>query len=533
MSLLIDRDSWVEDKERAYCSGCHERFRIDKRRHHCRVCGEVFCRQCSSKTIPATPSPVRACFKCYNSFRKGNPTHRGSSASTITADESMTPGTTPRGSMESRDSTTSLASPRSSDSLSTNPPKGMAKNSRRAQGRMHILNIVAKQAEMRATRVKVTSISFVGLAVVSFLSRWQDSFVEAFPIFDFGSMTWLVLLSTLYSILLINLYIFKREVLKDGKEKLFMLLEVSWDLILDWCTVPPTPARIKKSCSSFLKSFSHVKEDKGNTTSQDKLREITGAVCNDRVPEVFASSSNRSVQTNKLLDKIQSRNLNASLWYALGVKKGGVELFGLLGATCCCMVSTQVKCPADVLFNTLKDDPSISWHSPLEECELIESKELIDPNAKLVYYRTSRKALFFRQRDFLQLITYREEPTSKQKTFGEEHVKSKIYVIATVSTKFSSVPPVPGVTRALVGVSGCTIRPSASSPSKCTFSYSLNLDLEGNVPPAVNQRLCQRQLVAFALMVKQKFSRYTKTHSTAGIPRMSDNLVSSEHMQLA
>mmetsp|Transcript_35139 Transcript_35139/g.99080 ORF Transcript_35139/g.99080 Transcript_35139/m.99080 type:complete len:211 (-) Transcript_35139:17-649(-) len=39
---------WVEDSESDTCMGCSQEFSIISRRHHCRVCGNLFCGDCVS-----------------------------------------------------------------------------------------------------------------------------------------------------------------------------------------------------------------------------------------------------------------------------------------------------------------------------------------------------------------------------------------------------------------------------------------------------------------------------------------------------
>ncbi|EGZ17344.1 hypothetical protein PHYSODRAFT_503634, partial [Phytophthora sojae] len=39
---------WVRNAERTECVVCCRRFnQLTRRRHHCRLCGEVICRECS------------------------------------------------------------------------------------------------------------------------------------------------------------------------------------------------------------------------------------------------------------------------------------------------------------------------------------------------------------------------------------------------------------------------------------------------------------------------------------------------------
>ena len=51
MRALADVESsnvkWVEDKDVRYCQFCSHGFGLRRRRHHCRVCGEIMCKQCS------------------------------------------------------------------------------------------------------------------------------------------------------------------------------------------------------------------------------------------------------------------------------------------------------------------------------------------------------------------------------------------------------------------------------------------------------------------------------------------------------
>lgn len=48
------------------CYGCEEAFTMYRRRHHCRMCGQVFCNTCSSFYIDG----LRFCKLCHNQLSK-------------------------------------------------------------------------------------------------------------------------------------------------------------------------------------------------------------------------------------------------------------------------------------------------------------------------------------------------------------------------------------------------------------------------------------------------------------------------------
>lgn len=55
---------WVRSSTVTNCYKCNEKFGILLRKHHCRVCGYVFCRHCCPK---ATKSENRICLSCDSS----------------------------------------------------------------------------------------------------------------------------------------------------------------------------------------------------------------------------------------------------------------------------------------------------------------------------------------------------------------------------------------------------------------------------------------------------------------------------------
>ena len=43
---------WMPDSVSKECYDCGEKFTTFRRRHHCRVCGQIFCSRCCNQEIP-------------------------------------------------------------------------------------------------------------------------------------------------------------------------------------------------------------------------------------------------------------------------------------------------------------------------------------------------------------------------------------------------------------------------------------------------------------------------------------------------
>lgn len=70
----MSRDFWMPDRSCRFCFECESPFSLFNRRHHCRLCGRVFCGKCSLNTIPASVEErvpheegerVRVCNFCF------------------------------------------------------------------------------------------------------------------------------------------------------------------------------------------------------------------------------------------------------------------------------------------------------------------------------------------------------------------------------------------------------------------------------------------------------------------------------------
>jgi hypothetical protein len=62
----------MPDNSTKTCTACSLAFSLLRRRHHCRVCGKIFCQACSSQTANVgNDGHVRVCDNCFSSARGG------------------------------------------------------------------------------------------------------------------------------------------------------------------------------------------------------------------------------------------------------------------------------------------------------------------------------------------------------------------------------------------------------------------------------------------------------------------------------
>ncbi|XP_071716617.1 1-phosphatidylinositol-3-phosphate 5-kinase FAB1B-like [Rutidosis leptorrhynchoides] len=77
----VSRDFWMPDQSCRVCYECDSQFTLFNRRHHCRLCGRVFCAKCTHNWIPTRSSnkdiikedseKIRACNYCFKQWQQG------------------------------------------------------------------------------------------------------------------------------------------------------------------------------------------------------------------------------------------------------------------------------------------------------------------------------------------------------------------------------------------------------------------------------------------------------------------------------
>jgi hypothetical protein len=63
--IFKDQIEWMADELVDLCGNCGQSFFILRRRHHCRVCGGVFCHECSSYLV----DKKRTCLPCFEDIK--------------------------------------------------------------------------------------------------------------------------------------------------------------------------------------------------------------------------------------------------------------------------------------------------------------------------------------------------------------------------------------------------------------------------------------------------------------------------------
>lgn len=79
-SSNVSKDFWMPDQSCRVCYECDSVFTLFNRKHHCRLCGRVFCAKCTENTVPASPDDykiggeeserLRVCNYCFKQWEQ-------------------------------------------------------------------------------------------------------------------------------------------------------------------------------------------------------------------------------------------------------------------------------------------------------------------------------------------------------------------------------------------------------------------------------------------------------------------------------
>ncbi|KAH8835651.1 hypothetical protein DL96DRAFT_1575071 [Flagelloscypha sp. PMI_526] len=72
----LSRDYWMDDENCKECYDCKSVFTTWRRKHHCRICGQIFCARCASSIIKGSrfghDGMIRACNLCLSKLSKAD-----------------------------------------------------------------------------------------------------------------------------------------------------------------------------------------------------------------------------------------------------------------------------------------------------------------------------------------------------------------------------------------------------------------------------------------------------------------------------
>jgi len=97
----LSKEYWLPDKDVRECYDCAVAFTSWRRKHHCRICGAIFCSQCASNLVPghrfASSGYIRVCNICLAKLEPQSDTHANFAIREDTDDETqsfseVTPG---------------------------------------------------------------------------------------------------------------------------------------------------------------------------------------------------------------------------------------------------------------------------------------------------------------------------------------------------------------------------------------------------------------------------------------------------------
>jgi len=74
---MTGREHWTKDEDVTSCRQCSAPFNLFRWRHHCRVCGHIFCHDCSNNYMgihrpyydEGLEKQKRVCMDCYKGCR--------------------------------------------------------------------------------------------------------------------------------------------------------------------------------------------------------------------------------------------------------------------------------------------------------------------------------------------------------------------------------------------------------------------------------------------------------------------------------
>ncbi|CAK8684177.1 FYVE and coiled-coil domain-containing protein 1-like isoform X2 [Clavelina lepadiformis] len=94
----LDESGWVHDNEVTSCSSCGNTFTLTLRKHHCRICGNIFCKNCCCSFVIKGNKKLRSCIECFQKRQNINVPDPNASVKSVDASDVSTLWETPNSS---------------------------------------------------------------------------------------------------------------------------------------------------------------------------------------------------------------------------------------------------------------------------------------------------------------------------------------------------------------------------------------------------------------------------------------------------
>ncbi|CAN6624043.1 1-phosphatidylinositol 3-phosphate 5-kinase Fab1p [Trichomonascus vanleenenianus] len=107
----LGREFWMKDENATECFKCTRPFTAWRRKHHCRICGQIFCSSCTT-SIPGQkfnyPGKMRVCLNCLDVIDKYTSSSMSSSAEDLSLENDILAG---EGDAEANDASSVINTP--------------------------------------------------------------------------------------------------------------------------------------------------------------------------------------------------------------------------------------------------------------------------------------------------------------------------------------------------------------------------------------------------------------------------------------
>ena len=141
------KDHWLPDDCTDTCMQCDREFTIKRRRHHCRMCGRIFCKRCSEKRMELPSElryhgPERVCDSCADHLER----QAGGEQSPLSGESAdVDPSCSPRADSEAKEDASNSSERVEPSSRHLHHPKDAMGDTRRDSARADLIESLLEE----------------------------------------------------------------------------------------------------------------------------------------------------------------------------------------------------------------------------------------------------------------------------------------------------------------------------------------------------------------------------------------------------